>query len=592
MKKRIFATLLIVILTAGILPAANAAVDSGDAQAYLKAIDNKPSASSYLVDFDRDGTDELVLTWNDFEQTYYEVWSGSQRLVSKETRVSFNGVNTTPSMPADIFLTERDGRPYLYEFYILLGDSILNVYTVENGAWTLQDELVGQFLLNPGANDPDDGQWVCTHNGASVSYEAYTELVSDFQIDSERICGVYIDLPAHSVRNQVLAALDTSVDGYRDVLSTLSESEKTALFEGFLQPFAGSKVDFRTVSDQQLLQMINDAWYDHNFAFAALESVTWKSLPNGDSAMTKSDADRLISELFGRTIDFSQFERTILPDPEDMNNFCYVYQNMLCFHAYFGMGGYPGEIRFIPRHLYDLGNGYFVTCMEVQWWLDSVELETSYLCYSVIKKNEDGTYRWIRDYGSTAPTDAELAALIAPSSWAQAEISAAEAAGLIPELNGNPGWQDNTTRLQFAQLAVRLAEQATGQTLPVVSASTFVDCSNLDVRKAYAAGIVSGTSDTTFSPGNSLTREQLAAMLWRTAGYIQKQTGKQELSAGGSLAGYTDAGRVSAYAKEAVASLAQHGIMKGTSATELSPQENCSVEQSILLTYRMMQKLV
>ena len=81
-------------------------------------------------------------------------------------------------------------------------------------------------------------------------------------------------------------------------------------------------------------------------------------------------------------------------------------------------------------------------------------------------------------------------------------------------------------------------------------------------------------------------------MLWRAAGYIQQQTGAQVLTAGGALTGYADAGRVSDYAQEAVATLAKYGIMKGTGATALSPQQDCSVEQSVLLTYRMMQQLV
>lgn len=54
------------------------------------------------------------------------------------------------------------------------------------------------------------------------------------------------------------------------------------------------------------------------------------------------------------------------------------------------------------------------------------------------------------------------------------------------------------------------------------------------------------------------------------------------MTAGRSLTGYTDANQVSAYVKEAIASLEQHGFMKGISTTKLSPQENCSVEQSVL----------
>ena len=185
-----------------------------------------------------------------------------------------------------------------------------------------------------------------------------------------------------------------------------------------------------------------------------------------------------------------------------------------------------------------------------------------------------------------------LAALAQPSSWAQEEIDAAQAAGLIPALADDPGWQDKATRLHFAQLAVRLAETATGETLPAAPADTFADCTALAVRKAYAAGIVNGTTATTFSPQNKLTREQLATMLWRAVDYIQTRTGESTLPAGGSLAGYADAGQVSAYAREAVAALAYHSIMQGTSPTTLSPKNDCTVEQSVILAYRTLEKLV
>ena len=123
------------------------------------------------------------------------------------------------------------------------------------------------------------------------------------------------------------------------------------------------------------------------------------------------------------------------------------------------------------------------------------------------------------------------------------------------------------------------------------TANTFTDCSDLAVRKAYAAGIVNGMTETTFSPNGTLTREQLATMLWRAVKYIQTESGQQALTGGGSLTGYTDADSVSSYAKEAVAALNKHGIMKGTSNTALSPKGSCTVEQSVLLSYRTFLKL-
>ena len=211
---------------------------------------------------------------------------------------------------------------------------------------------------------------------------------------------------------------------------------------------------------------------------------------------------------------------------------------------------------------------------------------------AVVKKNANGSWTLLKLYpNGYIPTTDELSAFVAPSSWAKAEVEAADAAGLIPDLTGDPGWQDASTRLQFCQLAVQLAETALGETLPAAPANTFTDCSDLTVRKAYAAKIVNGMTETTFSPNGTLTREQLATMLWRAVNYIQTQSGQQALTGGGSLTGYIDAGSVSSYAKDAVAALNKHGIMKGTSNTALSPKGSCTVEQSVLLSYRTFLKL-
>ena len=80
-------------------------------------------------------------------------------------------------------------------------------------------------------------------------------------------------------------------------------------------------------------------------------------------------------------------------------------------------------------------------------------------------------------------------------------------------------------------------------------------------------------------------------MLWRAVDYIQTRTGENTLTAGGSLTGYIDAAQVSAYAREAVAALAHHSIMQGTGPTTLSPKNDCTVEQSVVLAYRTLEKL-
>ena len=76
---------------------------------------------------------------------------------------------------------------------------------------------------------------------------------------------------------------------------------------------------------------------------------------------------------------------------------------------------------------------------------------------------------------------------------------------------------------------------------------------------AKLTGIVNGTSATTFDPSGQITREQLAAILYRyTAKYAPDATGNAA-----SLAAYPDAGSVSAYARDAMAWAVGNGLIKG-----------------------------
>lgn len=91
------------------------------------------------------------------------------------------------------------------------------------------------------------------------------------------------------------------------------------------------------------------------------------------------------------------------------------------------------------------------------------------------------------------------------------------------------------------------------------------------VTWASNAGIVNGTSATTFSPNALVTREQFAAMLYRYMSYIG-----EDVSASTNLNRYTDAGSVSAYAETAMSWAVAEGIINGRTATTLAPAGNCT----------------
>ncbi len=89
----------------------------------------------------------------------------------------------------------------------------------------------------------------------------------------------------------------------------------------------------------------------------------------------------------------------------------------------------------------------------------------------------------------------------------------------------------------------------------------------------YAPGqqwaMVNGVSDGT-APNSSITREQLAVMLWRAAGSPETSE---------SLSGYADASSVSDWAVEALAWAVDNGIISGMGGSTLAPQATATRAQ-------------
>lgn len=165
------------------------------------------------------------------------------------------------------------------------------------------------------------------------------------------------------------------------------------------------------------------------------------------------------------------------------------------------------------------------------------------------------------------------------SDWASAEVAAATDAGYVTE--SCKEYQTFTiTRRQFAELAVNYLEKATGKAISPAPADTFADTADESVLKAYAAGIVRGVGEGRFSPGGLLTREQLAAMLWRAMEKVGVKAERVDLAA------YTDGEEVSSWAADSLSALVGLEVMAGTGANALSPKDSCTVEQAILLVYR------
>lgn len=103
------------------------------------------------------------------------------------------------------------------------------------------------------------------------------------------------------------------------------------------------------------------------------------------------------------------------------------------------------------------------------------------------------------------------------------------------------------------------------------------------VQWASDNGIVNGTSDTTFSPDDYVTREQMAAFLYRYAKYA----GLDVTASDSVMNSFADADSVSTWAKEAMAWATFKGIINGTDSG-LEPQASATRSQvaQIILNFQ------
>lgn len=179
-----------------------------------------------------------------------------------------------------------------------------------------------------------------------------------------------------------------------------------------------------------------------------------------------------------------------------------------------------------------------------------------------------------------------------PSAWAKTEVEAAISAGLVPTLTDSPRYTDAITREQFAELVFQTINVIHGgDTVDMLEVEQihFSDCDNLSVRMAASVGVVNGVGGGKFEPKQTANREQIAVMVARAIGFLEQRNKTDITPNAANIDKFTDQGQVSPWAVDGVGTLAANGIMAGTSATTLSPKDSCTVEQSILLAYRLYQ---
>lgn len=166
--------------------------------------------------------------------------------------------------------------------------------------------------------------------------------------------------------------------------------------------------------------------------------------------------------------------------------------------------------------------------------------------------------------------------------WAEPQIHFAQEKDLLVDSLGND-YTQKITRLQIADLLVNMVEQATGETLSPVAENPFNDTDNVQILKAYEAGIISGKDEVLglFAPDAQATRQEMAIMLQKAIVAMAKE---EALSDNGlSLADFNDGSAVADWAKDAMTTMVQSGILGGYEGA-LTPESNTSIQEAIVLS--------
>ena len=169
--------------------------------------------------------------------------------------------------------------------------------------------------------------------------------------------------------------------------------------------------------------------------------------------------------------------------------------------------------------------------------------------------------------------------------WYHDGVHACAVLGLMQGVGDRSFQPDGVlTRAQFVTMLWRLAGEAG------VNGDEIHDFSDVGTGGYYAAAvqwavansIAAGTSATTFSPNAPITREQMAAMLFRCAVY----DGLTAVALSENLSSFPDVQQLSGWAMSAMQWAVGAGIITGTPDGALAPQKNATRAQAAAMLAR------
>lgn len=174
----------------------------------------------------------------------------------------------------------------------------------------------------------------------------------------------------------------------------------------------------------------------------------------------------------------------------------------------------------------------------------------------------------------------------APSNWAKDDYFLLNYENLLSEeLSKQEKLSQNITREEFAELAIKLYSKASKEDFNLIAKiNPFLDTDNEYVAMAYNVGIISGRSQTSFSPKDNLTREQLASIIYNELHILGVNTPFDKNVV------IKDKANISSWALDAVKFCYDAGILTATDGNYIKPKDKATREEAIAIVSRVAKK--
>ena len=145
-----------------------------------------------------------------------------------------------------------------------------------------------------------------------------------------------------------------------------------------------------------------------------------------------------------------------------------------------------------------------------------------------------------------------------------------------------PEYKSAITREQFCGLIYNYCSMV-GELAVDDGGVVFEDTDNVKIQVLNAMGIIKGKSPTRFAPDDLLTREEAAAILFRTVDTVHKDWAATQMY----YYMFDDESEISSWAMNPIQAICNMGIMKGTGNNRFMPKGSFTAEQAVETVMRI-----